>query len=114
MRVAVHATIRSARYNFRRGNSMSRTSQQADPRENSSPARPSAQWTDEELMALPEDGLKRELVNGEIVMSPAGANHGDIVTVMIIALGSFVYKFKLGRVFDGQTGFRMHSGDALS
>ena len=28
-------------------------------------------WTDEELMALPKDGGKRELLNGEIIMSPA-------------------------------------------
>jgi hypothetical protein len=32
--------------------------------------------TDEELMALPKDGHKRELLDGEIVMSPAGSEHG--------------------------------------
>jgi hypothetical protein len=35
-------------------------------------------WTDEELMALPSDGYKRELLHGEIVMSPAGSEHGHI------------------------------------
>src|SRR5579863_9614010 len=32
--------------------------------------------TDEELMDLPKDGYKRELLDGEIVMSPAGSAHG--------------------------------------
>src|SRR2546430_2143011 len=65
-------------------------------------------------MAMPEDGFKRELVNGEIVMSPAGANHGRIISILLAALFAFVEKRKMGAVFDGQTGFRMRSGDALS
>ena len=32
--------------------------------------------TDEELMNLPKDGYKRELLDGEIVLSPAGSAHG--------------------------------------
>ena len=93
---------------------MSRTSQQPDHWEKPTPARTSAQWTDEELMALPEDGYKRELVNGEIVMSPAGANHGAIIAMLLGALWTFVTKRRVGRIFDGQTGFRMRSGDVLS
>jgi Uma2 family endonuclease len=93
---------------------MSRTSRQSDHWERPGPTRTSAQWTDEELMALPEDGFKRELVNGEIVMSPAGANHGRIIMILSFALEGFVTKRKLGAVFDGQTGFRMRSGDLFS
>ena len=32
-------------------------------------------WTDEELLALPKDGYKRELLQGEIILSPAGFDH---------------------------------------
>lgn len=34
--------------------------------------------TDQELMDLPKDGYKRELLNGQIVMSPAGSTHGRL------------------------------------
>jgi len=93
---------------------MSRTAPQPDYWDKPAPARPSSEWTDEELMALPDDGFKRELVNGEIVMSPAGLNHGDIINVLSAALTTFALERKLGRTFDGQTGFRMRSQDLLS
>jgi len=70
--------------------------------------------TDEELMALPEDGYKRELIEGKIVMSPAGSEHGRQIMRFSYALGSHVYDNKLGELFDGQTGFRMSTGDVLS
>ena len=35
-------------------------------------------WTEPELMALPEDGFKRELVDGEIQLSPAASPHGHV------------------------------------
>jgi hypothetical protein len=36
-------------------------------------------FTDEELLKLPKDGYKRELVDGKIVMSPAGYRHGRVI-----------------------------------
>lgn len=75
---------------------------------------PRKQWTDEELMALPKDGYKRELLDGEIVMSPAGSEHGRKIMRFSTALGSHVYQHQLGEVFDGQTGFRMQTRDVLS
>ncbi len=70
--------------------------------------------TDEELMELPKDGYKRELLNGEIVMSPAGSEHGMIIMQFAVVFGGFIYQHGLGQVFDGQTGFRMKSLDVLS
>ena len=70
--------------------------------------------TDRELMALPKDGYKRELLHGEIVMTPAGSEHGHEIMQFAAAFASFVYQHKLGQVFDGQTGFRMKSRDVLS
>ena len=71
-------------------------------------------WTDEKLMALPKDGYKRELLDGEIVMSPAGSEHGRKIMRFSAALLPWVYDHNLGELFDGQTGFRMKSGDLLS
>lgn len=78
------------------------------------PTKPRPIPSDEELMALPKDGYKRELLNGEIVMSPAGSEHGRKIMRFSTALGGHVYQHQLGEVFDGQTGFRMKSRDVLS
>ena len=69
--------------------------------------------TDEELMALPKDGFKRELLNGEIVMSLAGSEHGRLIMRFASIFAPYVYQQGLGEVFDGQTGFRMKSRDLL-
>jgi Uma2 family endonuclease len=66
-------------------------------------------WTDDELLALHSgDGRKHELWYGKIVtMPPAGGEHGDVTVRLASALATFVYDHKLGRVYDGQTGFRL-------
>ena len=65
-------------------------------------------------MAMPTNGHKRELLHGEIVMTPAGSEHGGEIAQFIVFFGGYVYQRRLGRVFDGQTGFRMKSRDVLS
>jgi Uma2 family endonuclease len=69
-------------------------------------------WTDAELLALPKDGHKYELVNGELVMSPARFfKHGRIVTRLIVRLATYVDQNKAGETFEGQSGCRMKSGN---
>jgi len=71
-------------------------------------------WTDEELMALPDDG-KYELVDGELLhMSPVGGRHGHVVAALSARLYGFVKERKLGEVLDGQTGFRFPDGNLRS
>jgi Uma2 family endonuclease len=72
-------------------------------------------WTDEELLAMPDDGHEREIVSGELVMmSPAGADHGGVITNILGPLFVAVASAKLGKVLEGQTGCRMNSGDLFS
>jgi Uma2 family endonuclease len=71
-------------------------------------------WTDEELEALPRNGCKHELLDGEIIMSPVHANHGIICMRIGILLGAFVQRHKLGEVFDSSTGFRLADDLLLS
>jgi Uma2 family endonuclease len=71
-------------------------------------------WTDQELLALPKDGHDHEIINGELYMSPAGSNHGEIIGRLLTWVGHHVLTQRLGRIFDGQTGFRMKSGDLFS
>ena len=71
-------------------------------------------WTDEELMALPKDGYKRELLHGEIIMSPDGSEHGMICVRLAAELQVYVRRHRLGAVFDSSTGFRLTPDDLLS
>lgn len=68
-------------------------------------------WTDEELLALPKDGHKREIVNGQMVISPANFHHGNVISRIYSPLGMAVYEGGLGELADGQTVFRLSSGD---
>lgn len=68
-------------------------------------------WTDEELMALPEDGFKRELVGGEIQVNPAGSPHGLVGLRLGSRLLAFVEAAGLGFVFDSSTGWRLPNGN---
>jgi len=40
-------------------------------------------------------------------MSPAGPEHGEVIVRLTVALGAYVQRHKLGRVYDGQTGYRL-------
>jgi Uma2 family endonuclease len=65
-------------------------------------------WTDEELMRIKHEG-KVELVDGEVkLMTPAGAEQGNINANLTVRLGSYILRRKLGYIFDAQTGFRPH------
>jgi Uma2 family endonuclease len=64
-------------------------------------------WTDAALEALPKDGHKYELLEGDLIMSPVHANHGAICIRMILLVGTFVQQHDLGAVYDSSTGFRL-------
>ncbi len=65
-------------------------------------------WTDNQLMALGRDGQKHELWFGKVItMPPGGAEHGYIIMRLGAVMVAHALKHKLGRVYDGQTGFRL-------
>ena len=69
-------------------------------------------WTEADLLCLPDDGRKYELVNGRLVEVPTGARHGQIC----VRLSAKLY-YSAGRrvsVFDSGTGFRMAQGNIRS
>jgi len=62
--------------------------------------------TAEELLAMPHDHMRHELVRGELTtMSPAGAEHGLIVALITQELGAYARAHDLGRVYNSDTGF---------
>jgi Uma2 family endonuclease len=70
--------------------------------------------TEEELLRLPKDGYKRELVDGKIVVSPAGYRHGWVIVRLTVRLGAFVAEHGLGDVLESSTGFRLPSRNVRS
>jgi Uma2 family endonuclease len=71
-------------------------------------------WTDEEMEALPKDGHKYELLEGELIMGPVHANHSVICARLVALLVDFVQKHRLGEVYDSSAGFRLSEEVLLS
>lgn len=72
-------------------------------------------WTDEEFMALPKDGHRYEIVNGELIdMGNSGALHGNLAIILSSALFATVNAQKLGSLFDSSTAFKMKNGNKRS
>src|SRR5947209_4956137 len=72
-------------------------------------SRPAA--TEADLLRMPSDGWKYELVDGEIRMSPAGTRHGQVCANLVLSIGTFVKQHRLGYLFDSSTGFRLPGGN---
>jgi Uma2 family endonuclease len=59
-----------------------------------------------DLIALPDDGWRYELIEGVLHrMAPAGAEHGEIGIELGRHLGNYVIPRGLGRVYGADTGF---------
>ncbi len=70
--------------------------------------------TAEELLRMPDDGFRYELVRGELRQTtPAGYKHGRIVLNISTPLDQHVRANKLGAVFAAETGFKLESGPDL-
>ena len=69
-----------------------------------------ALMTAEELMELPDDGFRYELINGELEkMPPPGSPHGRIAFQLSVYLGQFILEHGLGQGFATDTGFKLTS-----
>jgi Uma2 family endonuclease len=67
--------------------------------------------TAEELAAMPDDGNRYELVNGELIaMAPSFARHGMIAGAIAVSLGHHVKTNRLGAVLVADAGFVLTRG----
>ena len=65
----------------------------------------------EELLRLPEDGSRYELVEGELTkMSPSGLRHGRIANRIAHHLTHHVLEHRLGEVYIAEAGFVLRRG----
>jgi Uma2 family endonuclease len=64
--------------------------------------------TADELLRLPDDGQRYELVRGELrTMSPGGRRHGDVTMNFSTPLDQYVRLHRLGKVYAAETGFKL-------
>lgn len=64
--------------------------------------------TADELLAMPDDGIRRELVDGEIrEMTPAGWQHGRIAGNIAGELRSYVRTHRLGVMATAEASYRL-------
>lgn len=62
-------------------------------------------FTAVELLALPDDGKRYELIRGVLItMAPASAPHGGVTDQFGWVIGSFVRQHHLGRTYAAETG----------
>ena len=62
----------------------------------------------DELLHLPDDGFRYELVRGELrQMDPAGSAHGRIAVRITWRLAQHVEENRLGTVYAAETGFKL-------
>jgi Uma2 family endonuclease len=69
--------------------------------------------TEDELMALPDDGRKYEIVDGRAVEVPTGWRHEKILMHLLKAL-LFAGMDELGEIMESGIGYRMPNGDIRS
>jgi Uma2 family endonuclease len=69
--------------------------------------------TEADLLRMPRDGRKYELVEGAIVMTPAGSRHGQVAVRLSARLLAATENGR-GHVFDSSTGFRLPGGNVRS
>ncbi len=64
--------------------------------------------TAEELLRMPDDGFRYELVRGELRrMTPAGNVHGRVAMNISWPLAQYVKAHDLGTVYAAETGFKL-------
>lgn len=71
--------------------------------------------TADDLLALPDDGKRYELIRGELItMAPASAPHGAVTDRIGRRIGNFVEANNLGKTYAAETGvFIEHGPDTV-
>ncbi len=67
---------------------------------------PKHKLTAEEFASLPLEGLRSELIEGEIhTMPPTFEDHGEFTMRLSIILGRYIMDQRLGKLYAAETGF---------
>ena len=70
--------------------------------------------TIEDMYHMPKDGRKYELVDGEVVVSPGGVYHGEIVIKIAHIIATFLDEHPIGKVYGDNVGLVFPNGNLRS
>jgi Uma2 family endonuclease len=70
--------------------------------------------TIDDLLRTPKDGRKYELVDGEILVSPAGMRHSAIAVKIAHRIAEFLDMNPIGEVYSADVGIQFPSGNVRS
>jgi Uma2 family endonuclease len=70
--------------------------------------------TIDDMYHMPKDGRKYELVDGEIVVSPAGMYHAEIVIKIIRILATYLDDHPIGKIYGDNVGLIFPNGNLRS
>lgn len=70
--------------------------------------------TIDDLRKVPKDGRVYELVDGAIVVTPAGMRHSAVAARITVILGNFVFPRRLGEVCTEGVGIQLPTGNVRS
>jgi Uma2 family endonuclease len=68
----------------------------------------------QDLLNTPKDGNKYELVDGEIVVSPAGMRHSEVAINIGGLIWEFLQKNPIGKVYASDVGIAFPNGNVRS
>jgi Uma2 family endonuclease len=78
------------------------------------PALTERRWTRAEVLALPDDGKRYELVDGELLVSPAPRlRHQHVVQVLFRLVDPYVIRHRLGETFALPGDLTLNSGQVV-
>jgi Uma2 family endonuclease len=70
--------------------------------------------TVEDLLRMPKDGMKYELVDGDILVSPAGMRHSRIAARIQQTIGEYLDRNPIGEVYASDVGIQFPNGNVRS
>ncbi len=71
--------------------------------------------TADDLLAMPDSGMRRELIQGELIEMPPGSDdHGFVGSESSWQIGSFIRQHNLGRDRIAETGFQLSPDTVLA
>jgi Uma2 family endonuclease len=70
--------------------------------------------TIQDLLNTPKDGKKYELVDGEILVSPAGMRHSEVAQKIAHLISEFLDRNPIGKVYSSDVGIAFPNGNVRS
>lgn len=67
-----------------------------------------ARWTREQVLALPDDGNRYELFDGELVVTPSpAARHQGVISLLLMRLVPYLSQHRVGRFMTSPADLRL-------